>query len=212
MRKWNSSEISWALYSQAFRGKHIVVAQNTYWPGSECDILVVRNDLRLMEVEIKISRQDLKIDKHKDKWKKWQASWPIWQNTRPEPEQRTHPLRIWKHYYALPTEIWKPELVEEINPCSGIILIDFHKAYEGSIAFFRANIRRQAKPNKEAKPITPEDAVDIARIQNMKYWELIEQGRLDRATRDSASSVSETDHQLSTPEGSLTSNQLDSGA
>lgn len=203
-RKWSSSEISWALYHHAFRGKHIVCAQNTYWPGSECDILIVRNDLRLMEVEIKVSRSDLKADKHKDKWKKYAGTWAYGQ-PEPTPVQLTHPTKIWKHYYALPRDIWKPELIEDINPCSGIILIGMHTDYYDRECGVWATIERQAKPNKEAKAISAYEAIDIARIQNMKYWQMIDETRRSAnftATRDTASSAAENNPQTPCSQGS----------
>ena len=48
--------------AQAHQFDALVMVPNCYWTGDECDLLVVRNDLRLVDVEVKISRSDLKAD------------------------------------------------------------------------------------------------------------------------------------------------------
>jgi hypothetical protein len=90
--KWSAREIGRAIYEIAFTGKHLVMVPNCYYPGSECDLLVVRPDLRLMEVEVKISRGDLKADAGKDKWFEIPSSW---HGEHPK-VPRTHPRKIWE--------------------------------------------------------------------------------------------------------------------
>jgi hypothetical protein len=166
--KWTEREIARTLALQIFHRKQLVVVPNCGWPGSECDIFVVRHDLRLVDVEIKISRSDLKADAVKEKWfepYKWLSG-----NYVP-PEQRirvprTHPHKIWKHYSALPDSIWKDDLAASISPHSGILLLREHQRM-GCIA----RVHRQAKPNKEAQPVSAADVVDIARLVSVRLWE-----------------------------------------
>lgn len=177
--KWTAREICRQLYIQAFHGKHLIICPNTYWPGSETDLLIVRCDLRLMEVEVKISRSDLKADKHKDKWfDAWEygkgTPW-LHPDQRPAPTPRTHPRRIWKHYYCMPEAVWKEGLESEIQPTSGIILMRDHPNSPGCW------LHRQAKPAKVTDRITPEELADIARMQSHKMWDAY--GEIDRAKR-----------------------------
>lgn len=164
--KWTAREIARSLYVQAFNHKHLIVVPNTYWPGNETDILVVRTDLRLMDVEIKISRSDLKADAKKDKWFDYQPVRLGFGNNGDSPlVARTHPRRIWKHYYCMPETIWKDGLFEGIPPTSGVILMRDHRDHPGTW------LVRQAKPAKDAERITPEELADIARVQSHRMWE-----------------------------------------
>lgn len=159
--KWTAREIARSVYLQAFNGKHLVLLPNCYYPGSECDLLVVRADLRMMDVEIKISRSDLKADGAKDKWFDYAVGW----NKPGTPRTaRTHPRRIWKHYYCMPHEMWKDDLAECIQPTSGIILMrEFgHKPY--------CHIHRQAKPAKVCDKIDLAELCQIARITTDRMW------------------------------------------
>lgn len=172
--KWTAREICRSLFNQAFSHRHLIVCPNTYWPGSETDLLIVRTDLRLMEVEIKISRADLKADKLKDKWFDRPITWGLG-TQRPEGTPRTHPRRIWKHYYCMPDKVWAEGLESEVPPTSGIILMRDHKTHPGCW------LRRQAKPSKDAERITHEELADIARMQSTKMWESFDE--VDRHRR-----------------------------
>lgn len=187
--KWTAREICRQLYIQAFRGKHLIICPNTYWPGSETDLLIVRNDLRLMEVEIKISRSDLKADKHKDKWFDqwtWRSGQPwLPHELRPAPTPRTHPRRIWKHYYCMPEAVWKEGLEEDIPPTSGIILMRDHRYAVGCW------LHRQAKPAKNPDRIAPEELADIARMQSHKMWEAFAEVDRVKRQKEQSATVSE---------------------
>jgi hypothetical protein len=177
--KWTAREIARTLYIHAFKHKHLVVVPNCYFPGSECDILVVRTDLRMIDVEIKISRSDLKADAQKDKWFDhwtWEDGCPwLPMEQRPAPTKRSHPKRIWKHYYAMPAEIWTPELEEFIQPASGVVLLKDHKTQPFAV------IHRQAKPSKDASKISMEELCDVARLSTVRMWESF--GEVDQARR-----------------------------
>lgn len=161
--KWTARELAKSLHLNVFRARYLVVCPNCHFTGHECDLLAVRADLRLVDVEIKISRQDLKADKHKEKWLK-PLEWLRWGETRGPREPVPYPPKIWKHYYALPKAIWTDELLEEIQPISGILLI---KDW-GDRPYM--TVKRQAKPNKEAKAIEPRDLCKIAKLTSDRMW------------------------------------------
>lgn len=177
-RKWNERSIGRAVFEQAFTRKHVVLLPNTYYTGYEADLLLVRADLRLVDIEIKVSRADFRADQHKDKWWKYgpyaQGYWSNpggpddhWVRPAPTKERREWPIRVWKHYYALPREIWTPELETVVSPKSGILL--FHEY--GDPARIVMKVQRQAKPRKEAKPIDAGEAIEVAKLCNTRMWE-----------------------------------------
>lgn len=179
--KWTAREIARSLAAQVFNHKHLIVCPNTYWPGNETDLLLVRTDLRLMEVEIKISRSDLKADAKKDKW----FDMPLtWRGERPK-TPRTHPRRIWKHYYCMPEAIWKEGLAQDIQPTSGVILMRDHGERPGTW------LKRQAKPAMDAERITTEELADIARMQSIRMWESFDEVDRCRRAREVAQNAAE---------------------
>src|SRR5258706_3107500 len=155
---WSEYQIAAWLCRHTFQRKHLVVP-NCNWTGNECDLLVVTATLRIIDVEIKISRADLKADADKDKW--WHPRpWQRHGESRLPRTPRNWPLRVWKHYYCMPKEIWKPELLACIAPVSGVLLV-------GNAMIWS---ERRAKCNKDAKPIDAEDAIDIARLAGLRMW------------------------------------------
>lgn len=176
---WTETNIARALALQVFDRKYLVMVPNCNWTGYECDLLAVTPDLRIVDVEVKISRSDLKADAKKEKW--WHrefkgygpeqerlhagrlvARWrdPIYDTTA-----RQHPPKIWKHYYALPLDIWKRDLLDSLpSKASGVILLRQH---EGQI---HASIERRATPNREAKAIEAAHAIDLARLASLRMW------------------------------------------
>lgn len=180
---WSEHKIASALALQTFQRKAVVITPNCNWTGYECDLLVVEQRLRIIDVEIKISRADLKADAKKDKW--WQRQFAGY-----EPEQRTYskdgrlqtihrkaiynstarewPVKVWKHYYALPADIWDDSLIDCLpSPHSGVIAL--HWMHSENI---RAEVVRRATPNKQATVLTPAQAVNIARLTNLRYWDV----------------------------------------
>lgn len=186
---WNEHLIARAISLQTLARKCIVLVDNCNWTGHECDVLGVTTDLRIIDVEVKISRSDLKADAKKDKWWRYltyaQAAdqgllvgggrW----NPHDHREPVEHPRKVWKHYYALPKDIWNPELLDCLpSKASGVLLLsDRNGMIEVSCA-------RRATPNKDAYRLTPEQVMDIARLANLRMWESYY--RLDCAARDTA--------------------------
>lgn len=196
--KWSETSIGRALALQFFNRKYLCVVPNCNWTGHECDLLAVTENLRIIDVEIKISRADLKADAKKAKW--WRREhigyWPEVTTMRYHPRldelvaQSTHrrprykstpkdwPSRVWKHYYALPKEIWTPELLDALpNQNSGILLLD-QDGYPRPVGHaMKVTCLRRATPDRDAKPISPAAAVDIARLASLRMWDTYQ--RLD---------------------------------
>lgn len=175
---WNARLIGSALVRQTFQRKYLVVP-NCIWPGSECDLLAVEPGLRLIEVEIKISRADLRADRDKDKWYH-HIDWRQ-QRAGVQRPRRDWPTRIWKHYYALPKDIWSDELRADLgSPASGILLLAAVGGARGPIA---VTCRRRSKPCRDAQRLTAAQAIDIARLANLRMWDAYRD--LERCRADS---------------------------
>lgn len=165
---WNEGMIARAISLQTLARKCVVLVDRCNWTGHECDVLGVTNDLRIIDVEVKISRADLKKDAAKDKWWLRSASWRPWAGeTQPAPVARAHPPKVWKHYFAVPKEIWTPELLEFLpSKASGILVL--HGKKDGRVI---VTCERRATPAKDAYRLKPEHVMDIARLANLRMWE-----------------------------------------
>jgi len=168
---WSERTISRALCNQFFNRKCILLVPNTTWPGNECDVLGVTMDLRVIDVEIKISRSDLKADAEKTKWWRSQEWWHTHRESfigAPRPRlPREWPRKVWKHYYALPAEIWRPELLASLpSTRSGVLLLRWQR--NGVLG---VHCERRSTPNKDSDRLTPEQALDVARLANLRMWE-----------------------------------------
>jgi hypothetical protein len=168
--QWSEGAIARAIAQQTLAKKCVVLVDNCGWTGHECDVLAVTTDLRIIDVEIKISRSDLKADAKKDKWWKRNGALYDW-HTRSYPPQasvaRVWPPKVWKHYYALPAEVWDDKLFDSLpSEASGVLLMRVQ-----SNGLVVADCHRRAKPNRDATKLTPEDAIDIARLANLRMWD-----------------------------------------
>jgi len=164
---WNEGMIARAISLQTLARKCVVLVDNCNWTGYECDVLGVTTDLRIIDVEVKISRSDLKADAKKDKW------WSRLNLSIEGPAQaKEHPKKVWKHYYAMPKEIWKPELLDCLpSKSSGVLLLD-HAGYPRAAGeFMRVSCVRRAMPAKDAYRLKPAEVMDIARLANLRMWE-----------------------------------------
>lgn len=142
--KWSEKQIGYALARFYFNNKHIMVVNNSYWTGYECDLLCITKSLRPIDFEIKISRSDFFADSKKDKWKS--------------------ALKTWKHYFIMPDEIYSHDLLARLqNKKSGVItLIE-------KDGFIYLSEKKKAQSNNNAK-ITGSQLVDIARMVSMRLW------------------------------------------
>ncbi|AVG18705.1 hypothetical protein CFN79_14930 [Chromobacterium vaccinii] len=177
---WSETSIAGALATEYFNRKYLVVVPNCNWTGYECDLLVVTNDLRIIDVEIKISRADLKADAKKEKW--WHREFKgytdpvehfkdgrlvsITRERLTEDTARQWPPKAWKHYYAMPAAIWTDDLIDALpSPMSGVLLLDRDKNGRLTIS-----TRRKAITCREAGKIDHAQAVDIARLASLRMW------------------------------------------
>ncbi|MBB3213445.1 hypothetical protein FHW67_002737 [Herbaspirillum sp. Sphag1AN] len=179
MTTWNETMIARAISQQTLQRRCLLLVNNCNWTGHECDVLGVTLDLRIIDIEIKISRADLKADAKKEKWWRRAYNWPFeseysWQHGAPAPDQRLiHPAKVWKHYYAMPIEIWKPELIDSLaSPASGILLLSQGNGYTSNgVPLVTVRVQRRAIPNRNAERLQPTHVMDIARLANLRMWE-----------------------------------------
>lgn len=172
---WTEAAIIAAISRQVLNRRCVLLVDNCQWTGHECDVLGVTTDPRIIDVEVKISRADLKADAGKDKW--WHhlsASWQGGKMVRPDPVHRDWPRRVWKHYYAMPEEIWKPELIAALgSAASGVILLREGTRASGynrdGVAV--SSVKRRAKPNPDAYRLSQEEVMDVARLANLRMWD-----------------------------------------
>lgn len=162
---WTEGKIGRILARGTF-ANDLCVLPNCTWTGDEIDLLVVTQTRRIIDVEIKISRADLKADREKRKW--WRGS---------------HPQRVWKHYYAMPAELWRDDLREFIQPVSGVLLL--HDDAErrlmlGYKSGGRVECVKRAKPNQTPTTIGDRELVQIARLTSLRMWDAYKQ--LEQAT------------------------------
>lgn len=162
MSAWTEGVVARYLARNTFANA-LCVVDRTSWTGFECDMLVVTPGLRVVDVEIKISRGDLKADAKKDKWWHWH---PYTWGHEPTPRTpRAYPPRVWKHYYAMPADMWSDELLAYVQPASGVLLLS-HVAPNG-----RVRCMRRATPNRNAEPITAESLRQVARLASLRMWD-----------------------------------------
>lgn len=184
---WSEGKIARAIALQTLSRKCVVLLDNCSWTGHECDVLAVTKDLRIIDVEVKISRADLKADAKKDKW--WhRLSYAEAQQRGVDPwsrgDARQHPRRVWKHYYAMPADIWKPELLEFLpSPASGVLLL---RERRNSTTPISVHVERRATPARDAYRLTPEQVMDIARLANLRMWQAYADGWAHQPTIEAA--------------------------
>lgn len=163
---WSEHRLARILARNTFAGD-LCVLDNCTWTGNEVDLLVVTPAGRIVDVEIKISRADLKADKGKGKW--WHQPWGEFVGgnwVSPPRVPRAYPLRTWKHYYAMPAEIWREDLLEHVQPVSGVLLVS-----EGNYDRGAVECIKRAKPSREDQPITDVQLVALARLTSLRLWD-----------------------------------------
>ena len=182
---WNEASIAAAISRQTLKSRCLLLVDRCNWTGCECDVLGVTADLRIIDVEIKISRADLRADARKDKggvrqFGRWSAEAQAY--VQPPDVARPWPPKVWKHYYALPAEIWSDDLLDALpSKASGVLLLNGKK--DGRVV---VTCRRRATPDRAATTLTAAQALDIARLANLRMWDAYEAARVARAERDAA--------------------------
>ena len=172
---WNERTIGRALQHQVFN-RSVCVVDNCIWTGFEADLLIVEPKLRIIDVEIKVSRADLKADFHKDKWIEFG---PLQFNqSREMLPRKLWPRQVWKHYYAVPQDVWNDDLLPFLgSPNSGVLLL--RESKDGAA---RIRCHKRTKPNKDARKLTPAEVMDIARLASLRLWNTYD--ALSRAHED----------------------------
>jgi hypothetical protein len=161
---WTEGKIGRVLARNTF-ASDLCVLPNCTWTGDEIDLLVVTMARRIIDVEIKISRADLKADKNKGKW--WHQDWSGPPGSgRPPKIPRPWPTKVWKHYYAMPEEIWTEALLEHIQPVSGVLLV-----YGKKFGSEHVRCVKRAKPCKDVAVLTDQQVVRIARLASLRMWD-----------------------------------------
>lgn len=191
VKAWSEASICSALARQRFDGS-LVLVPNCTWAGHEADLLVVTPKLKLVDVEVKITRADLKRDLDKDKWLKHHPGTYVGgEYVKPEPTPRQWPRRIWKHYYAMPKELWDDSLAASICDSSGVILLSRGRGYwKHSEPVISATVHRQAIANPEAYTLKSEDVVNIARLASLRMWDALKELERSRQCSPTSSSSS----------------------
>ena len=166
--KWTEHDVAAWLARFFFKNKTIVLVPNCSWTGHECDLLGVTQQCRVIDVEIKISRSDLKADPSKDKW--WHPR-PWCRPGQPERarEPRAWPPHVWKHYYAMPADVWNASLLSVLPEASGILTI-----HEYNYGQCRLQCERRARVNRNATRLDAEDCIDIARLASLRMWDALD--------------------------------------
>lgn len=171
MAAWSEGLIARHVATQTLAKKCVVLVDRCNWTGYECDVLAVTADLRVIDVEVKISRADFKADAAKDKW--WHRM--TWGEPGPR-QHRPWPPKVWKHYVAMPRDLWDDALFAFMpSPASGLLLVREH------CGRVEVNCHRRATPNRDADRISAEQAVDIARLANLRMWDAYAARDLARA-------------------------------
>lgn len=179
---WSERLIAGEIARQTLARKCVVLVDNCNWTGHECDVLGVTTDLRIIDVEVKISRADLKADAGKDKW--WHRQWGGYNPAtrgydKPPDIAREWPVKVWKHYYALPADIWRDELIAALpSPRSGVLLLKLQVGGAPVVV----QCHRRATPNKDATKLTAANVMDIARLANLRMWEAYRDVERERDT------------------------------
>ena len=177
--KWSERLIGRYLARNVFHRKSLVLCPNCNFTGYECDMLVVTQDLRIIDVEVKVSRADLRKDRVKDKWYHWwdmEIDGPYQPGGENKRRPREWPSKVWKHYYCMPASIWADCLVAEIPDVSGVLLMS---EVNGQLVMRPV---RHARPCRDAERLSPAAALDVARLANLRMWNAFDE--LDRAYDD----------------------------
>lgn len=192
---WSEKLIAREIGTQTLDKKCTVLVNNCSWTGYECDILAVTAKLRIIDVEIKISRSDLKADAKKGKW--WRRTFlgygekvettttsgrPLtYHESLYQTDALACPQKVWKHYYAMPADIWDDNLLDSLpSKDSGILLLS-QRSPGGPI---KVTCHRQAKPQRDAYVLSAGDVMAIARLANLRMWEAYRKVDTMQAERD----------------------------
>lgn len=132
--------------AEFFRPRVNTIVPNVSWGLGihECDLLVVTKVGHAIEIEIKVSKSDLIADKYK--------------------RHHHNSKKIRQLYFAMPRAL--EPYIHHVPERAGIIIIDEYP-HE-----CKAKILRKAKLNTEARKLTSEEILQVARLGTMRIFGL----------------------------------------
>lgn len=136
-------------HSSPFHGRrHLAVVPNVSW-GMLCweaDLVCCTKAGYLSEIEIKTTMADWKADLAKDKFRPGMA----------------HQWKLIKFFwYAAPLELATRYAEIQISPTAGVLGIDENGKH---------TVILEAKPNPDARKLTPTEQLQLARLGSLKQW------------------------------------------
>lgn len=144
---WNEKRVIAASHN-AFSDSYFSVA-NVSWgfftTAREADLLLISKKFYLIEIEAKISLADLKKDLSK-----------------PHRQVEWQDQRIAELYYSMPEELWeKVKHNPPIPESAGVVIV---RQTCGAIKV------RKAKRNPNARQLTAQEMLRLARLGAIKFW------------------------------------------
>jgi hypothetical protein len=129
-----------------------VIVPNASWGADihECDLLIVSSAGYLTEVEIKVTKADLKKDSTK------------------RHGHRNDKIKFL--FYAMPTSVWLRGIEELVPERAGIVTVEKLEWRDG----YAVHVQRKPQANRTAKPISPPERYQLARLGAMRIWDLKE--------------------------------------
>jgi hypothetical protein len=125
------------------------IVPNVSWGAGlhECDMLIIRKSGHAIEVEIKVSKSDLKKDLTKRHGHK--------------------SARVKELYYAVPKKL--VDYAREILPADVGLIECYPSPQTGHAVAWTV---RPAKARRDARPFTPTEIGNVARLGTMRIWNL----------------------------------------
>lgn len=159
---WSEQQIGTAIYSQFLKLRHLMVVPNCGWTGYECDLLAVTNKGQIIDFEIKRTRSDFLADAKKSKWIDFAPVMNRIGDTKPA----LWPRRVWKHYYVMPAEIFKADMID-LMPSKKSGILTFSSIDDR--LFIKCE--KSAYSNPDFKDLNTGDLISIARLTSIRFWQ-----------------------------------------
>ena len=162
--KLNSADIEVAIAKYFKPRTHLIVPNISWGMGlHECDMLILNGSNYAVEVEIKISKADVKKDLSKSHG------------------HRSN--RIKRLFFAIPEHLNTPDVIELIPERAGILVVSERFPVYGTrwgteekyISYYmqpRCTVIRNAKINKDAKPFSDGERIEMGRLGMLRYWNI----------------------------------------
>ena len=154
----NSDDVTKALV-KSLNIRSSIIVPNVSWglvPWGESDVLALSGSSYLTEYEIKISAADIKREWKKERWSY-------------APYRKGFEEMVKRYYMVVPNklrDVAEDNMPEDVG--GGIIVADYVRPNRlpGTVA----RCVKEAKINKEARKLTDEERLQLARLGTMRYW------------------------------------------